>query len=632
MTVIKNASRCAATHRPLSWAGQRIADETVVTRKLDGSVASLFRDDLWRLDAYDKNGPNRALNFRDLVSRDCDAVLAAASRIQVKQVMYFIMHEVPEDMPAVSTLNAKLVSIRGFSLFASQLGRTLYEGMQDAGTIIAYVRTKCRPTKVMELHTVLLNLNHFGKDKIGVEIPLREIHGPMRERHEERSEARQHAVIPTRIYQNFLSRCEVELGMAEATSDELVQMMRQVYAGNSLPEVAPPALGVFLKHVGRTWNIGNLAGAVSDIRVLCEVLIVAFTGMRSKEGVNLPFNCVTVFREEGVEHYAIKGVTTKLNNGRVRRACWVTSRMAIRAARLAQKIFGEVHAKFGKPEYVSSTDDTYLLFCPTGLFTGGYQPGRSLSLQSYYIESFRNRVFLSINQEDVAELKNIDPFRAWEDEPEYAVGMRWPFTKHQLRRTLALYAQRSGLVTLPTLKRQLQHITMEMTMYYARGSAFAKDVMATSDDHFAKEWQAAQGLSQYLAYAATVLFSDERLFGGHGIWAGSEAVQLSPVSVHSRERTLEMFQRGQLAYKETALGGCASTGPCRSSPLDWFPRNCLEKNCKDMILVPSRLRLAIKAQERLVEELERAGEESVEYQIEKDVLTMLQAAETRLRA
>ena len=61
-----------------------------------------------------------------------------------------------------------------------------------------------------------------------------------------------------------------------------------------------------------------------------------------------------------------------------------------------------------------------------------------------------------------------------------------------------MYAHRSGLVTLPTLKRQLQHITQEMSMYYARGSAFAKGFIDTDKTHFAKEWAEAQGLSGYL--------------------------------------------------------------------------------------------------------------------------------------
>jgi hypothetical protein len=159
-----------------------------------------------------------------------------------------------------------------------------------------------------------------------------------------------------------------------------------------------------------------------------------------------------------------------------------------------------------------------------------------------------------ITQDDVAELKRIDPYRAWEAEAEFAVGARWPFTRHQLRRTLALYAHRSGLVTLPSLKRQLQHITAEMSLYYARGSAFAKSFLDFGKKHFAQEWADARGLSAYLAYASQLLFSDERLFGGHAAWVQSSSVQDSPVSVFSRETTVAMFNRGELALQGNRIG------------------------------------------------------------------------------
>ena len=112
-------------------------------------------------------------------------------------------------------------------------------------------------------------------------------------------------------------------------------------------------------------------------------------------------------------------------------------------------------------------------------------------------------------------------------------------------------------------------------MYYARGSAFAKAFVDTDKTHFAKEWVEAQGMSEYLAYAEQVLFSDERLFGGHATWMQSRAVQASPVSVYSREQTVKMFKKGELAYSETVLGGCTSVELCEATPLDWMRLDCL---------------------------------------------------------
>jgi hypothetical protein len=259
-----------------------------------------------------------------------------------------------------------------------------------------------------------------------------------------------------------------------------------------------------------------------------------------------------------------------------------------------------------------------------------YVANRAPSTIHNEVEAFRERVFPTITAEDTAELKRVDMHRAWEDEPKYAIGQQWPFTRHQLRRSLALYAQRSGLVTLPTLKRQLQHITQEMSMYYARGSAFAKGFIDTHKAHFAKEWAEAQGLSEYLAYAEQVLFSDERLFGGHAAWTQSRAVQASPVSVYSREETVRMFGKGQLAYRETVLGGCASVEPCKSTPLDWMRLDCLESNCRNLVVVPSKLQRVIKAQQATVEKLRAVDEASVECRIEAQTLQRLLDAQEKL--
>ena len=169
-----------------------------------------------------------------------------------------------------------------------------------------------------------------------------------------------------------------------------------------------------------------------------------------------------------------------------------------------------------------------------------------------------------------------------------------------------------------------------MSMYYARGSAFAKGFIDTDRTHFAKEWAETQGLSEYLAYAEQVLFSDERLFGGHAGWVQSRAVQASPVSVYSREHTVRMFGKGELAYRETVLGGCVSVEPCKSTPLDWMRLDCLESNCRNLVVAPSKLQRVIKAQQVTVAKLRAVDETSVEYRIEAQTLQRLLDAQKKL--
>ncbi|MDZ7921694.1 hypothetical protein [Rhodoferax sp.] len=127
---------------------------------------------------------------------------------------------------------------------------------------------------------------------------------------------------------------------------------------------------------------------------------------------------------------------------------------------------------------------------------------------------------------------------------------------HQLRRSLALYAQRSGLVSLPSLRRQLQHITDEMSRYYAKGSSFAKNFIGDDKEHFGLEWQETHSESAALSYVLNVLLSDDILFGGHANWVEHRLKGLDGSVMIDRAATLRRFKKGELAYRETLIGGC----------------------------------------------------------------------------
>ncbi|SOE92602.1 hypothetical protein SAMN05414139_05343 [Burkholderia sp. D7] len=604
----------------------RIEDDTVVTRDKAANTVSLFGDAAWDIQAY-TIGPRTHIYFRGHLPGGASCALSETTTRQWKQVMYFLMHEATDTVPASSTLNSGSACLKGFAFFAAERELTLYEGLSSVAIVLDYVAQPGMERKAQRLHAVLVKLHRLGVGTTGLRVPLVQLHKPLLERFAQHAGYSQHPVIPTRIYQHFLSTCERDLGIAEGIAGMLSDYLARLYAGES--PCAPSELVRIAAHFGCKDSPYVVSSLVASIRALCQLVILSFTGMRATEAENLPYDCLSENRLDGVTHYTIKGVTTKLSGGRPRGACWVTSPIAARAVRLAQRLLGEAHRAHGAQGYAESTDGSHLLFCRMGLHMG-YVANRAASTVHNDIEAFRERVFPTITVEDIAELKRVDMHRAWEDEPKYAVGQQWPFTRHQLRRTLALYAHRSGLVTLPTLKRQLQHITQEMSMYYARGSAFAKGFIETDRTHFAKEWAEAQHLSGYLAYAEQVLFSDERLFGGHAAWTQSRAVQASTVSVYSRDQTVRMFGKGELAYRETVLGGCVSVEPCKSTPLDWMHLDCLESNCRNLVVAPSKLQRVIKAQQVMVGKLHAVDETSVEYRIEAQVLQRLLDAREKL--
>ncbi|MFM0658760.1 integrase [Paraburkholderia sediminicola] len=619
--------------RPLEAAGafqftwQKVSDETVVARNASGEPCSWFRDDSWNVAAYGKNVRNRNIHFRGLVDAGTDATITLFTRAQTKQVMYFLMHHASDTVPAPLTLKQHMVHLRAVAKFAANRSLSLYEALSNSNVALDYIQS-VEPPKAQRLHAILVHLHRLGETETGVQIPLRALHGPMLDRFAEREDSRQHPVIPTRIYQHFLSACESHLGQLEAALPHLESLLEAAYEDGPLAPT-PEALSILNVYgFGIACTRQDLSGLLTQIGRFCQLVILAFTGMRAMEAESLPFNCLKVLRVDGVEHFTIEGITTKLTKGRVKRASWVTSTLGARAVQLAQALFAPAHRHFGSAGWDTATDGSHLLICRHGLMAA-YDASRGPAGQDAVPEGLRDRLILTITAEDIVELKRIDPFRAWDEETKFAVGEPWPFTRHQLRRSLALYAHRSGIVTLPTLKRQLQHLTTEMSMYYARGSAFARDLLDGDETHFAHEWNEAAGLSEYLGYAAEVLFSDEKLFGGHVAWAQSNAVVESPVSVYSRAQTVEMFEKGQLSYADTPLGGCASTEPCKASPLNWLNVECLEKDCKNLVVVPSKLERVIKAQQRRVERLKGTAEGSVEHRMESDVLATLLAAQSK---
>jgi hypothetical protein len=519
-------------------------------------------------------------------------------------------------------------ALRRFIYFAAERNMTLYQAVTSVVPVLEFVAEKGNERKAQRLHAILVHMHRLGPTATGLQVQIKRLQEPMLAAFRALDDSSQHPVIPTRIYQQFLATCERELAMVEAVASSLEEQISLAYAGAPLRPSAE--LSSVAEYFGYRLDALVLSSFATEVYTLCQVLILAFTGMRAMEASNLPYHCLSTARQQGAEHYVIEGVTTKLSGGRVKCARWVTSHLAVRAVKLAQRISGVAHGRYSSQRYQDSTDGSHLLFCRFGLVAFEYESDRGPTGIGDYIDNLRQRAFPFITQDDVAELKRIDPHRAWEAEVAFAVGARWPFTRHQLRRTLALYAHRSGLVTLPSLKRQLQHITAEMSLYYARGSAFAKSLLDIDKKHFAQDWADAQGLSDYLAYAAEVLFSDERLFGGHAAWVQSSSVQNSPVSVFSREKTISMFKKGELAYKETVLGGCASVEACKSSPLNWLPLECLEKNCKSLVVVPSKLARVVKSQERRVEALRTVAGDSVEHRIEKQALDNLLAAQQKM--
>lgn len=458
---------------------------------------------------------------------------------------------------------------------------------------------------------------------------------------------KQTAPLPTCIYSQFINALSQELSDIEAHVDGLEKALAQALTEHEQwkrdgPRLRPsigadliPQFGLtdFLTRRGRTCTLPGLTAVIKDIQTVCALVIHTFTGMRAEEVLYLPFHCLEIEKgRHGQQHFLVIGATTKLVGSRHRRTRWVTNQEGHRAIRVAQRIASINYAAHGcSPNSSDSAMDDFPLFISNDLFPWGkkskkasatYRPSSSLSLSaaSKYV---RQTLCPLITNQDLEELEEIDPYRAWRDEPEFQLGQPWPLATHQLRRSLALYAQRSGLVALSSLRRQLQHITREMSLYYSKGSAFARNFIEDDAEdyqqHICKEWRETGSESAGLAYLRDVLLVDEPLFGGAGNFV-EQAKKRGKVM--SREDTMKRFKQGLLAYKANPLGGCTNPGECTSDKkgVTFLDVPCLKDQCKHLIAKESNLRRVIPYQQHLVNSLDPS---SVSYDMEKRELDAL---------
>lgn len=591
-----------------------------------GSVPSKFGDDYWDLTALAGSAASwiKWLDFPRLERLGIEA----ESVRQLKGLLYMLLHEQGAPLPSASTLLGKFYALRTYAAFASRQGKSLFEAIGDVNLNVAFIQE--RPSSAVELYSVLTKLEQ-SVDAFPVQLPLKELHAHISRADQIlRANEKQTAVIPTRVYSYVLSQIERELRIAEEILPHLLNYLTGAIAA-SRGGYAPPneELRAYAQHLGQQETaprLSDFAGWISNVYVVCQVAIAAYSGMRRNEIATLPLQALTTFEHGGTVHTCVRGFTTKFNNGVAQEVTWLTNSTGARALRCAIELASHLHRLNGSD---ATSGDSLLLFPRHGFGSYGVYNGQALQQADIPRDKLFARLSPLIEPEDLDELEQVDVDRHWTAEPNFACGKPWPLTMHQFRRSLAIYAHRSGLVTLPSLKSQLQHLTEEMSLYYAKGSEYANAVVYDKE-HFAADWNAARASSEYLGYALNVLMSDERLFGGGAAWASSPAVRSSPVSVYSRTHAMRMFERGEIAYRETPVGGCTNTSSCDVSPFNPLPLDCLDGNCPNLVVSPKKLQRVVESQEMLVGRLASSSQDTVEYRMEKRGLEILKRVAARM--
>jgi len=627
----------SASHRtePGTAPSRYFHADLVVSRTLSGDVASRFADDTWDMSHMATDGAS-TLTLR-FYKADEPAASEAALLIRQQQKALMWLHMEAGKIRAGVTLRATNLALTQWCTWAEDKGVDLFTLLSDPQAVAEH----CQELNVLYVRltsSAIQTLWRHRKD-LGARMDMRlqELRKAVARESSSREDSRQTPLIPSRVYLAILVALDREMDRIEAELDTLLAAyatertvsretpqgltkgQRSTHRAKQLQGVDSVAqdmmaLGYNPKTSGPLYQF--IAGRINQHQMTLMLTVVAYTGMRRSEVLILPIeDCLKDFEFLGSTHYEVQGSTHKLNQGVKREAGWVTSHQGVRAIRLAQRI-GRVmlqHHEFPagegqQPLLFASTDSPYKA-----------KDGRSLADA---ITEARTRLCPEINDQDMVELDRLEMERGWAKDG-IEVGKRWPLAMHQLRRSLAVYAHRSGMVSLPALKAQLQHITQEMSAYYARNFSAATNLVFDAK-HIAHEWEGAKAESSYFAYALGLLFADDELLG-QGVARMSDVVDR-----RTREETLSLFAQGKVAYRETVLGGCISTEACKNDPLEPIPYDCLESNCVNMVVLGKRLETVIKSQQSAVAMLEQTEPGSVEHRLEARSLEVLLKAKNKL--
>lgn len=605
--------------------------EMPVSYDAAGNVASRYGDPTWDLRSVGSDGATSYTLHFFCPNRPHASPLDLLIRSQQKALMW--LHMGSGQGRSVTTLTQTNATLNSWCKAASIRGVDLYT-LMSSPTWVAEVSPDLNRTYLSHSSSSLQTLWRHRKElNAPMDIQLQALREVLHTESRSRPETRQTPLIPSRVYCAILGALDDRMTLIERELDLLLDAYeedrvasrdaptgstaRTEYRAQALIDVVER-----MRTLGHTTEQGQrigdfIANRLVQHQMALMLTVAAYTGMRKGELMMLPHEGVlTEFEHLGSVHFELHGTTSKLNKGIKRATAWITSQQGARAVRLAQRVALRVE----RVRTQSAAPGQKALLFPTLA-----NPYKKLSSESFnnHLKQLREALCPVIDHSDVEELDRLELARNWARE-DIVVGQRWPLALHQLRRSLAVYAHRSGMVSLPALKAQLQHITQEMTLYYSAG--FSRAVNLVFDKkHFSHDWEAAKAESSYFAYAFAVLFSDEELLG-QGVARLANAVES-----RSRDDTLRLFKTGKVAFRETPLGACVSTEECKTHPLEPIAYDCLESNCVNLVVLEKRLEYIIKHQEGAVASLARNEAGSVEHRLEARHLEVLLKARDRMK-
>ena len=584
------------------------SSDLVVTLSKNGNALSLFSDDIWDYSAtsnYPKtiNFPAKIQNLSKLNTIDNNKF-----KLAVKFLKVFTLNWTCETNGcSMSKLNGDLVAM-SFLISYCLNNNTDFDNVFTDSNAISFLVTNNSSEKQIGLYlgkiqrfidtASVLNQNKFW---CNIQ-PSEEFSGKLRKTRKsfpETSQSLQTMIIPSRIYQNLLKDTFKSLQVfnkyAEKVSyvfsartkvrDEALRLDESMPISKLTKSQASLVTFYWKTALKTDTKLTNTLVELKDLDIIKDAswsgltislgqiqmksafIIAAFTGMRKNEILSIPFNGLKYILSDNGDIPVIWSTTTKLeSNGVPNFTKWVTGSIVEEAFKAAKFIAKGALNWSGNKSKVETDNSKLPLFLSieNGKF-GKPHPHFDYStttLNAYFIQRIMSSEHLLILEQDLDEVSHF--LYGDEISNKIKLGQPWPLGFHQFRRSLAVYAASSGHVSYPTLKSQLKHINMIMTVYYTDSNSRAVNILGDGSEVKAmrKEWQDAKARVES-DNLHELLDSGVTLAGAAGKSLQIKRVESKlPKFLENRRDTKKAVKNGKIRYRTTLVGGCMSLEPC----------------------------------------------------------------------
>lgn len=629
----------------LGIGARRPSQDFVVSRAKDGSVLSKYADEIWDFRPYRLSGNtgNAKFHFK---------YFSGNIKEEVKWLIFLLLFVVEPQKASsisISTVMSYYKAIKKLAFFCLDNGETIKSVLQNEEKLTSFVKTITARNNLTGLSSVLSHLLKIDPKLSGYKIISTAKYDIVRPKLHSLKDDEQHPVIPTRILSNLIQdidnhTCELyDLAdpffafLAEVVRCEQfarsVSMQQKLGYGKAqfkpLFREAAEEYGLwefFLKN--KISNLPQLSSYMTRIQHGCRLMVHIYSGMRSSEALSLKVGALKAVVNGNQKTYVLRGDTSKFI-GQKKKVSWVTSSEVTKAYEIAERfaIVVSKHLDIPLCDTPLFINLSYLSLFNNSSFDGVSLNVASASNKANEFYKLLDEKRYQINEEDIDALERINPFRAWQTERAFSIGSVWRFTIHQFRRSLAFYVAQSALVSLPSLKRQLKHVTREMSVYYCQSQVVHDDF--SGSEHIASLVRNVKPEADASAYFHTVLNSEEPLYGAHGTFVERRRESTHEYLAEDRKELIQRFRKGEISYNETALGACTTVTPCDNKLLRSITA-CM--NCDRAVIKISKFDRVIARQELFVSQLEEMHGDSVEVRTEREELSTLRDFKNNLKA